>query len=452
MEETSSGSEAHGTLSTVEEIHCHKARIFSLLSKAPVLRAWTHAVCDGAVYLGKSSLPESYADRYFQVFKNQDIRFVTFSIVTAFKETILEDDGQVTERTQCHISPAQREASEFLIVTFSNNYEIVAVLPRHVYWPDEANQGTDNVEALSNVLSGSTISGYSYSIRLLLAHIEDIKRITVHPMHPTTTPFQLSLDGRIPRADYPRAIGPQPLLQDRMELLKESALRTIHSHFSMMDLPMKIDFLHYQPLLRDFRIIIPSGETFPDGLEAVINHTWGRLDIAGSEDDRYHLRYADYFLTHGITQDPDITYFVPRRLIAEDWFDGPNRGIDMPTELLNNIDIKDFVFEMDEAATWVENIWMIICKYPPGDHLTRAEEKQEVWKEAFPWPELEAQVTPQKASTPQKSQVVQKEVYSKHDSGTGFTGPVKPNVVDLIAAHYLEAASLGDKEAGKDSE
>ena len=106
MDETSTGSEAHGTLSTVEEIHCHKARIFGLLAKAPVVRAWQDAICDGAVFLGKKTLPNSYADRYFHVFKNEDIRFVTFSIVTAFKETILDAQGQVIERTQCHVSVA----------------------------------------------------------------------------------------------------------------------------------------------------------------------------------------------------------------------------------------------------------------------------------------------------------------------------------------------------------
>ena len=452
MEETSTGSEAHGTLSTAEEIHCHKARIFSLLAKAPVVRAWKDAVCDGAVYLGKASLPESYADRYFQAFEYLDIRFVTFSIVTVFKETGLDAQGQVIEGSQCHIPVAQREASEFLIVTFSNDHDTIAVLPRSAYWPIEGNGGTSNDDALPDEISASTLSDYSYSTRFLLAYIEDIKRMTVNPMNPTTTPFQISLDGRIPRADYPSAIRPRQLAGQRKESQKEGALRAIHSQFSKMMLPMEIDFLHYQPLLRDFRIIVRSCERFPDGLEAVINHNFGRLDVPESDNDSYHLRYADYLLTHGIILDPDYAYFVPRRLIPEDWFEAPNPGEAMPKELLDNIDIKGFVFEMDKEGTWVWNMWEIICKYPPGEHPTPVEEKQEIWKKAFPWPEIGSQVTPQKASVPQKSQEGEKELPSKHDSGTGDSRAVKPSDVSLLAAHYLEKASLGDVEAGKDTD
>ena len=452
MEETSTRSEVHGTLSTAEEIYCHKARIFSLLAKAPVVRAWKDAVCDGAVYLGKASLPESYADRYFQAFKYVDIRFVTFSIVTAFKETGLDAQGQVIERSQCHISVAQREASEFLIVTFSNDHDTIAVLPRRAYWSIEGNGGTGNDDALPDEIPASTLSDYSYSIRFLLAYIEDIKRMTVNPMDPTTTPFQISLDGRIPRAEYPSAIRPRHSAQQDKECQKEGALSAIHSQFLKMMLPMEIDFLHYQPLLRDFRIIIPSCEKFPDGLEAVIHHDFGRLDTPESENDSYHLRYADYLLTHGIVLDPDYAYFIPRRLIPEDWFEAPNPGEAMPTELLDNVEVKDFVFAMDEEGTWVKNMWEIICEYPPGEHPTPAEEKQEIWRKAFPWPEIGAQVAPQKASMPQKSQGVEKELPSKHDSGTGDDRAVKPSDVSLLAAHYLEKASLGDTEAGKDTE
>ena len=450
MEETSTGSEAHGTLSTVEEIHCHKARIFSLLAKAPVVRAWKDAVCDGAVYLGKATLPDSYADRYFQVFKNQDIQFVAFSIVTAFKETGLDAQGQVIERSQCHISLAQREASEFLIVTFSNDHDTIAVLPRSAYWVLEGNGNTGNTsndDTDSDVVSASTLSDYSYSIRFLLAYIEDIKRITVNPMHPTTTPFQISLDGRIPKADYPK-IGPE----ERGEWLKESALRAIHSHFAKMTHPMKIDFLHYQPLLRDFRIIIPSGERFVDGLEAVINHTYGRCDTPANENDRHHLRYADYLLTHGIISGPDYAYFVPCRLIPEDWFLTGDPQVAMPTELLNNIGIRRFLFEMDGEGTWVRDIWNIICVFPPGGHPTPVEEKQEIWKKAFPWPEIGAQVTQEEALTPQKSQEANRKFPSKHDSGTGDDRAVKPSDVALLAAHYSEKALRGDIEAGKDTE
>ena len=443
MEETSTGSEAQGALSTVEEIHCHKARIFSLLTKAPVVRAWKDAVCDGAVHLGKAALPESYADRYFRVFKNNDIRFVTFSIVTAFKETGLDAQGQLFELSQCHISMAQREASEFLIVTFSNDYDTIAVLPRSAYWAigGHGNTGTDDV------VSASTLTDYRYSIRFLLAYIEDIRRMTVNPMHPTTTPFQISLDGRIPRADYPK-IGPE----ERGEWLKESALRAIHSHFAEMTHPMEIDFLHYQPLLRDFRIIIPSGERFVNGLEAVINHTYGRCDTPANENDSHHLKYADYLLTHGIVSGPDYAYFVPCRLIPEDWFLTGNPQVAMPTELLNNIGIKRFLFEMGQEGTWVRDIWNIICVFPPGEHPTPAEEKQEIWKKAFPWPEIGAQVTQQNALTPERSQEDDRKFRSKHDSGTGGDRTEKPSDVALLAAHYLEKASRGDIEAEKDTE
>ena len=467
MEETSTASEAHGTLSTFEEVHCHKARIFSLLAKAPVVRAWKNALCDGAVYLGKASLPESYADRYFQVFKNQDIRFVTFSIVTAFKETGLDAKGEMIEGSQCHVSLAQREASEFLIVTFFNDYDTIAVLPRNAYWPIEGNENTGNDNALLDEVPGSTLSEHSYSISLLLAYIEDIKRITVNPMHPTTTPFQISLNGRIPRADYPKAIGPE----GRKESLKESALRTIHSQFAKMTHPIKIDFLPYQPLLRDFRIIIPSCIRFADGLEAIINYTYGPLDSAPDEDNSYHVTYADYLLTHGITRDPDCAYFVPCRLIPEDWFLTGNPEVDMPKELLDDQQTKDYVFDMDDEGMWVQDIWDIICRYPPVEHPTPAEQKQEIWKKAFPWPEIGAQATPKKALTPQKSQEAEKGLRSKHDSGVGDDRAVKPSDVSLLAAHYgmddravkpsdvsllaahyLEKASLGDIEAGKDTE
>ena len=440
MEETSTGSEDPDTLSTLEEIHCHKARIFSLLAKAPVVRAWKNAICDGAVYLGKAFLPESYADRYFQVFKDQDIRFVTFSVVTAFKETGLDAKGEKIERSQCHVSLAQREASEFLIVTFFNDYDTIAMLPRNAYWPIEGNENTGNDNAHLDEVPGSTLSEYSYSISLLLAYIEDIKRITVNPMHPTTTPFQISLNGRIPRADYPKAIGPE----GRKEWLKESALRTIHSQFAKMTHPIKIDFLHYQPLLRDFRFIIPSGERFADGLEAVINYTYGPLDSPPDENNSYHVTYADYILTHGIVRDPDCAYFVPCRLIPEDWFLTGNPEVDMPKELLDYHKMKEFVFDMDHEGKWVQDIWSIICRYPPGEHPTPAEQKQEIWKKAFPWPEIGAQATPQKALTPEKSQEAEKGLRSKHDSGMGDDRAVKPSDVSLLAAHYLEKASLGD--------
>ena len=452
MDATSTGSGAQGTLTTIEQIHCHKARIFSLLAKAPVVRAWKDAVCDGAVYIGKASLPDSYADRYFQVFSRQEICYVTFSIVTAFKETGLDAEGLDIERSQCHISTAQREASEFLIVTFSDDYDRIALLPRSLYWPVEGNGRTGNEDALSDEVPASILSDYSYSIRFLLAYIEDIRRLTANPMHPTTTPFQISLDGMIPRADYPAAIAPQSMAEQRREWQKESQLRIIHQQFPKMQLPMRIDFLDYQPLLRDFKIVILSCKRFPDGLEAVISHSVGSSDTPRSDDDNHHLRYADYLLTHGFTFDPDYAFFIPRRLIPEDWFVEPHPEEAMPAKLRDSVDKKEFLFEMDKAGTWVRNIWRIISKYPPSGHPTSAEEKQEIWKKAFPWPETEAQLTQQEASLPQKARGDIKQPSFKRDSGTGDDGAVKPSDVSLLAAHYFKKVSLGDTETAKDTE
>lgn len=81
MEATSTETEARGFLTTVEEIHCHKARIFSLLATRPVIRAWKDAICDGTVYLGQVHLPKSYADRYFGVSVKDISRELTFRFI-----------------------------------------------------------------------------------------------------------------------------------------------------------------------------------------------------------------------------------------------------------------------------------------------------------------------------------------------------------------------------------
>lgn len=450
MEATTAGSEAHSTLTTQEEIQCHKARIFSVLTKAPVVRAWKNATCDGAVYLGKGSFPMSYADRYFQMSRG-DISYVTFSIVTVFKETELDAEGQEIERSQCYISPAQGEASEFLIVTFSEDHDRVALLPRRLYWPVEADESTGNDEALPDEISASTLSAYSYSINMLLANIDEIRRMAINPMQPTTTPFQIGLDGIIPRAGLPKAIMPQASEQRSRESRKEKALRTIHKKMPIWIPSMKVDFLDHQPLLRDFKIVVCSCERFPNGLEAVISHSVGRLDTPENKDDSHHLRYADYLFTHGITTNPDCGYFVPRRLVREEWFIATNPHEFMPAELHDNVDNKEFIFEMDDAGKWFREFWRIISKYPPDEHPTRAEQKQEIWKRAFPWPEMEAQVARQRASTPQKARADDEQPPSKHDSGTGSDSAVKSSDVSLLAAHYLEKASLNDNKAGEDA-
>ena len=450
MEATTAGSEAHSILTTREEIHCHKARIFSVLTRAPVVRAWKNATCDGAVYLGKGSFPMSYADRYFQI-SREDISYVTFSIVTVFKETEVDAEGQEIERSQCYISPAQGEASEFLIVTFSDDHDRVALLPRRLYWPVKADESTGKDEALPDEISASTLSSYSYSINLLLANIDEIRRMAINPMHPTTTPFQIGLDGIIPRAGLPKAIMPQASGQQSRESRKEKALRTIHKKLPIWIPSMKVDFLDYQPLLRDFKIVICSCERFPNGLEAVISHSVGRLDTPENNDDSQKLRCADYLFTHGINTGPDYGFFVPRKLVREEWFIAPNPHESMPAELHDNVNNKDFIFEMDEAGQWFREFWRIISKYPPDEHPTRAEQKQEIWKRAFPWPEQEAQVALRRASTPQKARGDDEQSSSKHDSGTGVDSAVKPSDVSLLAAHYMEKVSLDDNKAGEDA-
>lgn len=450
MEVTSTASEAYEALTTEEEIHCHKARIFSLLTKAPaIVRAWKNAICDGAVYLGKGPLPASYADRYFAM-SPKDISYVTFSIVTVFEETALGAEGQEIEGFQCHISPAQREASEFLIVTFSNDHDRIALLPRRLYYPEEGPFSTPNDGALPDEISASTLFEYTYSIKFLLAYIEEIRRITVRPMHPTTTPFQIGLDGRIPRAGFPMAIKPQESEEQSRESKKEIALRTIHKMLPQSH-PMKVDFLDYQPLLRDFKIVISSCETFPRGLEAVISHTVGRSDTSEKAEDSHHLRYADYLLTHGITRVRDYAFFVPRRLIPENWFVAPHPAEAMPAELHDSVSIKDFIFAMDDTGTWVQQIWRIISAYPPGEYPTPAEEKQENWKKAFPWPEIEAQVALQEASTPQEARGHNEQRFFKDDSGTGDDGAVRPSDASLLAAHYMKNLSLDENQAEKDA-
>ena len=73
------------TLPLPELAVCHKARIFSLLTKLPVVRAWKSAICDGALYLSSSRLSMSYADRYFRADREKSL-YVTFSIVTMYKQ------------------------------------------------------------------------------------------------------------------------------------------------------------------------------------------------------------------------------------------------------------------------------------------------------------------------------------------------------------------------------
>lgn len=466
MEATSAQAEAYASLTREEEIYCHKARIFNLLANRPVVRAWKDAICDGALYLGSGPFEKSYADRYFQT-SSHDISYVTFSIVTAFAEVVYDSEGQEIKRSQCHISPAQREASEFLIVTSSTDHNTVALLPHRLYWQMEGHSSTGLKDAVPDLIPASTIDDYSFSITLLLANIDEVKRITKFPMHPTTTTSQIGLDGLIPTAGIPDAIMPR-VSRTQMadsdesdssvhgdEDKEEEALRLMHRQIPKWVPAMKIDFLDYQPLLRDFKIVISSGNKFPDGLEAVISHYVGRSTAAKNRENSSYLRYADYHLTHGIT-DPDVALFVPRRLLSESYFDESHGSKTVPMELYDcgrPIDKKKFMFDMDSAGRWVKEVWRIIGDYPPNDKPTPAEKKQAIWKKAFPWPESKSQVPlPEnwKLHKAERMQGDKPEAYSKHDSGTGDDGTVKSSDVSLLVDHYVKKALLDQDKAGDD--
>ena len=469
MEATSRASaeaEAYASLTREEEIYCHKARVFNLLANRPVVRAWKDAICDGALYLGNGPFEKSYADRYFQT-GSEDISYVTFSIITAFEEIVCDSEGQEIERSQCHVSPAQREASEFLIVTFSNDHNTVALLPHRLYWQIQGHESTGLKEAFPDVIPASTTADYSFPITLLLANIDEVKRITKFPMHPTTTTSQIGLDGLIPTAVIPDAIMPR-VSRTQMadsdesdssihaaEDQEEEALRMMHGQIPKWVPVMKIDFLDYQPMLQDFKIVISSCNKFPDGLEAVISHYAGRSTPAKNSENSRYLRYADYYLTHGIT-DPDIALFVPRRLVSESYFEESHGSKTMPMELSDcgrPVDKKKFMFEMDFAGRWAKEVWRIIGDYPPDDNPTPAEKKQAIWKKAFPWPELKKQVPlPEnwKLYKGGRTEGEKPEAFSKHDSGTRDDGTVKPSDVSLLLDHYVEKALLDQDLAGDD--
>ena len=438
METSIAGPEAHSSLSPAEETHCHKARIFSVLTKAPVVRAWKGAICDGAVYLGKGSFPLSYADRYFQA-SREDICYVTFSIVTVFKEAGID-------RSHGDILPAQCRASEFLIVTFYNDHDKVALLPRRLYWPVEGDESIGKYEAFVIDISAATLFPYCISIDCLLAHIEEIRRMTMNPMHPTTTPFQIGVDGRIPRADTPEAIMPQvsgPQMSDS-DQVEERSLRALHKVFQEWGQNIKIDFLDFQPLLRDFKMVVSRSDEFPHGLEPVISHIV--RDSSEYIHSSYDLRHADYLLTQATKHFPNYNFFVPRRLIRKDWFIAPRPHESMPKNLYDfdrPVNIKEFILNMDDAGTFIKDVWNIIRKYPPGPNPTPAEEKQEIWKKALPWPDATvAQAALNKDLTPQKA---------RNDSGTGDGGAVTPSDTSLLAAHYSKKISLADGKREDDA-
>ena len=481
MEATNAEPEPHGTPTHDEISDCHKARIFNVLIRAPVVRAWKHATCDGAVYLGTGHFPKSYADRYFQM-SSKDISYVTFSVVTAFKPITSDTEGHEIRDLQCCLPPAQREASEFLIVTFSHDHDQVAILPSRLFCavegdqrtstgetlpdqaslvsypssrlgeasPDEISVGrkedTSLEEAPPSEITGPVLAKYCFSINFLQANIEEIRRMTLKPMHPTTTPFQFGLDGRIPKAGEPKAIVPQAPEQHLEIVLEEREIRALHNHIPKQKPSMRLDFLDYQPLMRDFKIVISHDEEFPSGLEVVISHSFGHhynLDTSGRIS-----QYADYFLTHGIPPHRADASFVPRDVVLE-----TQRLLgDKASESRPRYG-SDFTFEIENSGKWVKDIWKIIKKYPPGEHPTRAEEKQEVWKKVVPWPETEAQVAPLKSPTPHKAQSDIEEPSSKQDSRTGDHVAEKSSSVDLLAVHYVDKArsNIGEPSSKQDS-
>ena len=370
---------------------------------------------------------------------------MTFSIATAFKEVGLDAEGKEIESSQCHISLAQRKASEFLIVTFSNDHDTVALLPHKAYWPIEGDESAAEEGAFSDQISATTLSAYSFPITLLLAHIEEIKRMTSNPMHPTTTPLQIVLDGRIPKADTPEAVMPQAPEQTTFSnssildspVGEERALRAMHKAFTDRGPSMKIDFLDYEPLLQGFKIVISSSEKFPGGLEVVINHSIDR-----HSGPMNNLEYADYLFYS--MENFRFALFVPRRLIPGFWFDIP----DLPrfAELCNpgrsvTVDSKSFLFLLDRGGKWVNKVYNIICNYPP-ESPTPAERKQETWKKALPWPEMKAHAPPSKDPSPKEAQEGERQLSDRYDSGTGDHDAAKPSDSSLTLAHYMEKASL----------
>ena len=467
MEATSAEAEAYASLTREEEIHCHKARIFNLLKNRPVVRAWKDAICDGALYLGNGPFERSYADRYFET-SVEDISYVTFSIVTAFDEAVCDSEGQEIKRSQCHVSPAQREASEFLIVTYSNDHDTVALLPHRIYWQNQGLESSTGLsDAVPDIIPASVTADYSFSITLLLANVDEVKRITKFPMHPTTTTSQIGLDGLIPTAGIPHAIMPRASRTQMVdsdesdssihgdEDKEEEALRSMHKQVPKWVPVMKIDFLDYQPLLRDFKIVISSCKEFPEGLEAVISHYVGLSTASKNSQNSCYLRYADYHLAHGIT-DPDRALFVPRRQFPESYFEESHGPKTVPMELFDcgrPIDKEKFMFEMDSAGKWVKKVWRIIRDYPPDDHPTPAENKRAIWKKAFPWPESKSQVplpAGWKVFQGGRMQGDKTKTFSKHDSGTGGGGTMKPSDASLLLDHYVEKALLDQKLARDD--
>lgn len=437
METSIAESGADSTLTLEEKIQCHKARIFGILTKAPVVRAWKDATCDGAVYCGNRRLPSSYADRYFQVSRG-DISYVTFSIVTLFRTGIPRNEGDIL--------PAQCENSEFLILTFYDDHNKVAVLPHGLYWPGDSAKGKDLVIDISD----PELDSRCVPIACLLAHIGVIRTMTMNPMQPTTTLIQFALEGRIPKAGTPEAI-----MSDSME--EEGALRAIHKIFHEQSPHMKVDFLDYQPLLRDFKLVISPCDEFRQGLEPVISHITRASDpstqtIPNSED----LRNADYILTQAKSLQ-NYVFFIPRRLIHEDWFIDPRPHESMPQFLYDSdrkLKTKEFILNTDYPGIFANGVWEIIRKYPPSlgpdpTTTTPAQEKQEIWRKALPWPI--AQPALNKGSTLQKDRGDKEDPDSRNDSGTGDDDAVKPSDTSLLVTHYSKKLSLDDEKGEDDA-
>lgn len=447
-------SGAHSsTLTLEEEAHCHKARIFSLLTNAPVIRAWKHAICDGAVYLGDRRLPPSYADRYFQTSK-EDIYYLTFSIITLYNDAGIY-------RSQGHLSPAQKEASELLIVTYLDDHNTVALLPHRLYWPPVENMRIGQDQGFITEISVMSMEKYCFHIDNLLAQIQDLRKMARSPMIDTTTPFQIALEGRIPLAGTPEAImpqasGPQMSNADQRE---EGGLRGLHEIFREFSENMKVDFLMYQPLLRDFKIVISPCDEFPQGMEVVIGHiSRGSNPLKHTIHSSDDLKDADYILRQALPTAQFLYYFIPRRLFSEDWFQDPHPEDPMPNLYDSGLRVSNRGFFFINAALADEfpgRVWDIIRRYPPSrgpnptlldkGQLTPAEKKQEFWKKVVPWlrTATEADAKPQ----PYAGEMH----VSRNDSGTGDDGAVKPSDISLLADHYEKKLSVDDEKGEDDA-
>ena len=350
--------------------------------------------------------------------------------------------------SQGHPSEAQLEASEFLIVTYFDDLDRVALLPRKLYWPLAKDESCEDILILD--ISAMSMNDYCFHIDCLLANIQVLGGMSRHPADPTTVPFQVALDGHIPEASTPKTIMPQASEPE------EEGLRAIHRRFLQFSDNMKVDFLDYQPLLRDFKFVVSPCDEFPDGLEPVISHILRDSDplrqTIHSSDDPQEDRIvrdsdalSDYLLRQRPRESHRSYYFVPRRILPQDWFPNPHAEKELPKDLYDSgrrIKPKEFFLDTDPADEFVERVWELIRKYPPSPP-TPAQEKQKIWKREVPWLETaaEAERKRKEAPKPEENRV----------PGTGDDSAEKPSDSSMLLSHYTKNLGLEDENREHDA-